>query len=45
MNSYSLERDKLFRKKFPNIKLEILSKVEYKEIEENYKLFIDSWEN
>ncbi|MGA2911595.1 MAG: NUMOD3 domain-containing DNA-binding protein [Candidatus Levyibacteriota bacterium] len=45
MNNYSLERDKLFRKKFPKIKLEILSKVEYKEIEANYKPLIDFWEN
>ena len=45
MNNYSLERDKLFRKKFPNTKLEILSKIEYREIEANYKLLIDSWEN
>ena len=45
MNAYSLERDKLFRQKFSHIKLEILSKEIYKEIEFNYKPLIDTWEN
>lgn len=44
MNKYSFERDKLFRQKFPYIKLEVLSKDKYSEIEANYKPLIDSWE-
>ncbi|OGH10281.1 MAG: hypothetical protein A2152_01745 [Candidatus Levybacteria bacterium RBG_16_35_6] len=45
MGIYSLERDRLFRLKFPKVKLEVLSKLEYNEIEANYKPFIDGWEN
>ncbi|MBP9718987.1 MAG: hypothetical protein KBD46_00805 [Candidatus Levybacteria bacterium] len=45
MAPYSLQRDTSFRKKFPNIKLEVLGKKEYKEIEEYYKPLIDHWES
>ena len=45
MNTYSLERDRLFRQKFPYIKLNILSKKEYQEIKANYKPLIDNWED
>lgn len=45
MNKYSFERDRLFRQKFPDIKLEVLSKDKYRKIEANYKPLIDSWEN
>ena len=45
MNKYSFERDKLFRHKFPYIKLEVLSKDKYQEIEANYKPLIDLWES
>lgn len=45
MNEYSLNRDKLFREKYPNIRLDVISKIEYKEIETIYKPLIGSWEN
>ncbi len=45
MNNYSLERDQLFRKKYPDIKLEVLSRKEYKEIEFHYKPLIMYWES
>lgn len=44
MNAYSFNRDRLFREKYPDIKLTVISKKEYKEIEENYHLLIDFWE-
>ena len=44
MNEYSLNRDRLFRKLYPDIELVVISKSEYKEIKENYKPFIDCWE-
>src|SRR5260221_6256997 len=44
MGEYSLQRDTLFRKKFPNLKLELIMKEEYEEIKENYKYFIRNWE-
>ncbi|KKU79997.1 MAG: hypothetical protein UY06_C0008G0008 [Candidatus Amesbacteria bacterium GW2011_GWA2_47_70] len=44
MNTYSLERDRLFREKYPNIGLEIISKPVYKQIEKEYKPLIDNWE-
>lgn len=44
MNDYSFKRDQLFRIKYPHIKLEVLSKKEYKEIEADYKPLIDFWE-
>ena len=44
MGEYSLERDQTFRKKFPNIKLELILRKEYTEIKTNYKYFIKNWE-
>lgn len=44
MGSYSLERDMLFRDIYFHIKLEILGKKEYKEIEYYYRPLIDTWE-
>lgn len=44
MNDYSFKRDQLFRIKYPHIKLEVLSRKEYKEIEVDYKPLIDFWE-
>lgn len=44
MGEYSLMRDREFRKRFPNIKLDVISKEEYKQIEEQYKSLIDEWE-
>lgn len=44
MGEYSLKRDSLFRQLYPDIKLEIISKKEYKEVEENYKSLIEKWE-
>lgn len=45
MNRYSLNRDRLFRERYPDIKLEILSKKEYEEIKINYRPLIDNWES
>ena len=45
MNEYSFNRDKLFREKYPNIRLDVISKKEYKAIEANYKPLIEPWEN
>lgn len=44
MNAYSLKRDQLFRQRYPLLKLEIISKKEYQEIESNYKPLIEFWE-
>lgn len=44
MGEYSLKRDQLFRQKYPNIRLEILSRTEYEKIEENYSALIEGWE-
>lgn len=44
MGNYSKERDKLFRKKYPQVQLEILSKEEYQQIKEHYQSLIDYWE-
>ncbi|KKS32060.1 MAG: hypothetical protein UU93_C0011G0021 [Candidatus Amesbacteria bacterium GW2011_GWA2_42_12] len=44
MNAYSLERDRLFREKFPTYHLEIISSPEYKCIEKDYKDLIENWE-
>ena len=44
LGSYSLERDQNFRKLYPNIKLELILKVDYIEIKSNYKYFITNWE-
>lgn len=45
MGDYSKMRDSLFRSKFPNTKLHILSKYEYKQIEQEYKPLIENWES
>jgi len=44
LGPYSLQRDLLFREKYPNIKLYLLLKKQYLEIKSNYKDFIDLWE-
>lgn len=44
MNEYSFNRDKLFREKYPNIKLEIISKIVYLEIKKQYQPLIEYWE-
>lgn len=44
MGKYSLMRDREFRKRYPEIKLEILSKKEYEQIAEQYKPLIEHWE-
>lgn len=45
MGAYSLRRDFLFRKKYPNIKLELILKNDYLNIQANYKELIDNWES
>lgn len=45
MNDYSLLRDTLFRKIFPDIKLELITKNEYLDITKNYKDLVEAWEN
>lgn len=44
MGTYSLERDSLFRQKYPNHKLDLILKEDYKVIENNYKDLITNWE-
>ena len=44
LGGYSLERDKLFRKKYPSIKLELILKESYNEIKSNYKNLVENWE-
>lgn len=44
LGPYSLERDRLFRKKYPDIKLELILKDKYLEIKSNYKDLVDGWE-
>ncbi len=44
MGEYSLMRDQEFRKRYPNIKLGVISKNEYLQIEEQYRSLIDHWE-
>ncbi len=44
MGDYSLNRDQMFRKIYPDIKLELILKKEYSEIKSNYKHFIKNWE-
>lgn len=44
MGEYSQKRDQLFRQKYPYINLDIISKVEYEQITEQYKPLIDEWE-
>ncbi len=45
MNDYSIERDRSFRKLNPDINLEIISKIEYKQLEKRYKKLISGWES
>lgn len=44
MGAYSLMRDQEFRKRYPKIKLNVILKDEYKEIEREYEALIDEWE-
>ena len=44
LGPYSLERDSLFRQKYPNIELGLILKDNYLEIKSNYKDLVDSWE-
>lgn len=44
LNPYSVERDRLFREKFPDVNLVMILKDEYKTIEMNYKDLIPEWE-
>jgi hypothetical protein len=44
MGVYSLLRDKLFRVKFPNIKLELILKEDYLQIKSVYKHLVEGWE-
>lgn len=41
---YSKERDEKFRKLYPNIKLEVVSKIEYTMLEKQYAKLIPTWE-
>ena len=45
MGNYSKMRDALFRSIYPNVKLHVLSKNEYKKIEKAYKPIIEHWES
>jgi len=44
MNLYSQERDALFRHLFPQIKLEVILKKSYLEIQREYRPLIEDWE-
>lgn len=44
MSEYSFNRDRTFRKVFPNIKLDLILKDKYIEIKENYKRLVENWE-
>jgi len=44
MGEYSLMRDTEFRKRYPNIQLDIISKKEYTQVEQQYKPLLDRWE-
>lgn len=44
MNEFSHNRDRLFRKYYFHLKLDLILKKDYLEIKENYKPFIDHWE-
>ena len=44
LGSYSLQRDFLFRKIYPNIKLDLILKNHYLEIKSYYKDLVDLWE-
>lgn len=45
MSDYSSLRDRLFRKLFPNTKLELILKDTYQDIKSNYKDLVEGWEN
>lgn len=45
MSEYSKMRDKMFRKKFSDIKLDLILKESYLEIKSNYKDLVEGWEN
>ena len=44
MGDYSIQRDKLFRQRYPHIKLDLILKDHYLQIEQQYKPLIDNWE-
>jgi len=44
LSPYSLERDVLFRQKYPHVKLVLILKDDYLEIKSNYKELVDNWE-
>lgn len=44
LGPYSLERDTLFRQKFPKIKLDLILKNDYLKIKSNYESLVDNWE-
>lgn len=44
MSEFSYNRDKTFRKVFPNTKLDLILKDKYFEIKENYKNLVVNWE-
>lgn len=45
MGPYSLKRDKLFRKRYPKLRLDLILKKEYLEIATEYKELVDNWES
>lgn len=45
MGEYSTMRDRLFRKKFPDLNLELILKSHYLDIRESYKDLVETWEN
>jgi hypothetical protein len=44
LGGYSLQRDKIFRQKYPNIRLGLILKADYLNIKANYKDLIKNWE-
>jgi predicted nuclease of restriction endonuclease-like RecB superfamily len=44
MGDYSKQRDYLFRKRYPDIKLGLILKKDYLHIKSNYKELIENWE-
>ncbi len=45
MSEYSKMRDNMFRRKFPDKKLDLILKETYLEIKTNYKDLVEAWEN
>ncbi len=45
MSEYSKMRDKMFRRTFPDKKLDLILKETYLEIKANYKDLVEAWEN